>query len=80
MANTEEVLRKICDKLADGALPIEPPLHTWGTRGDGQTCGVCDEEIRPGVPAIDAESADGKDRLYHPLCYMHLANERRERG
>ena len=70
------ILRKIREKIDAGTLPREAALRTWGKISGGDNCGVCDEMILLNTPEILAESADGQERAYHPICYNHLAAER----
>ena len=71
------ILPKIREKIAAGTLPSQPALQTWGKVSAGEICAICEEQIDPDGAEILADSADGQQRTYHPVCYNHLMAERR---
>lgn len=41
----DDVVRKICDKVSEGLLPIQDPITTWAGYGTGVPCDCCDARI-----------------------------------
>jgi hypothetical protein len=70
------LIRVIRAKLRSGALPRQRPVTTWGGPARGSVCAVCDAAIGPDGAEIEADSADGSNRFYHPACFKLLAAER----
>lgn len=79
----DELLRqKIGVALAAGKLPDRRPDRTWGSRGDGAGCAICNASIRPDETALELEYASekGADNYHvHLACFTAWALERGKR-
>jgi hypothetical protein len=71
-----DLVARIQAKLACGALPREGPLETFGGPSSGQPCSACDEKIATAEAELEASSADGQQRFFHPRCFHLLILER----
>ena len=73
-----DLVARIRAKLASDRLPKEGLLETFGGPSSGQPCSACDEKIIAAEAEIEASSADGRQRFFHPRCFNLLIFERKQ--
>lgn len=75
----ESELRRIAaERIRTGILSCDPLGHTWGGRGSGESCSLCETRILPADIEYEVERGTGKvPHLYHfhLPCYIAWLNE-----
>jgi hypothetical protein len=72
MFTSEPELRRIAHaRIKDGRLGCEPPIATWGGRGDEILCELCEELIGPEDIEYEVQMVADRGRRYrfHQLCH-----------
>ena len=64
-------VEKAIRDIAAGRLPRSPEARTWGGRGCGRRCAVCDQPITSEESEMEAEvSGGGDDPVFHVGCHF----------
>jgi len=74
--NEQQIRGIIREKLQKGSLPRRQSDRTWGGRGSGRPCAVCDQEIPSSVSEIEDRDDDGNPLVFHARCHSLLSQER----
>jgi hypothetical protein len=62
------------DRIKAGRLSCKPPARTWGSRGIGEKCDLCDEPIGPGEIEYEVQLfPDQREPLYRFHIRCHAA-------
>ena len=75
-----DILRIVRAKLDAGALRLCGARRTWGRRGTGMVCAICDGKITQETAEVESAGADDVARFYHVTCYRLLVEERTRRS
>jgi hypothetical protein len=70
--SVERELRLIARRrIEQGLLPSAGPSRTWGGKGTGQLCALCDQPIQPGDVELEVEEVvqgAGRTFQFHSAC------------
>lgn len=67
--NEEKLRARARQRIAQGVLPCEKPLRTWGGRGSGAACNLCDQPIQSSEPEMELEY---ESTSLQPTVRFHL--------
>src|SRR5262245_5216634 len=78
--NLEHLAAAARERLESGLLPRVKAARTWGGRGSGLTCSLCDEPILESDPEMELEfdgTATARTLRFHLQCHSVWEAERR---
>jgi hypothetical protein len=67
---------KIRTKLADGLLPTDLPITSWGGHGSGKPCDACGELIQSTELEHELDFDDHPSMRFHVACDLIWRNVR----
>ena len=72
-----DLWRAARDRIAKGQLPRHVPERSWGSKGTGRLCALCDQPVTPDEMEIEVESwIDDEDLQtfqFHVGCHSTWA-------
>jgi hypothetical protein len=81
-AQDQDTLRvRARERIDKGLLPRAKAARTWGGRGSGLTCCLCDNPIVPSDPEMELEfepATDSQSLRFHLQCHSIWDAERRQ--
>jgi len=72
--------RRAQERIRQGKLPAQVPLHTWGKPGAGDPCSLCDLPIAQGEIEFELQFQANSNPIglrFHSLCHVAWERERR---
>jgi hypothetical protein len=69
----------VLKKIAQGALPLQPPDRVFGAYGSGQRCNGCEDPVLPHQVEYELHIGESIYRL-HLVCFDLLVALRRGQG
>lgn len=81
--DVNETRLRITAAIATGKLPKHAPERSWGGRGSGLACAICQEPVSPEGVEWELEFTAGSDAAvrslrFHPDCFEDWDLARRE--
>lgn len=77
--NQDSLRARACERLEKGLLPSTKAARTWGGRGSGLACSLCDRPILESDPEMELEfegTATARALRFHLQCHSIWESER----